>query len=227
MGPYQWEQMLLSASLDCLCGRRWRAFKGTGLPMQVPRYSPPQGSLSTRSDSRALVAVLLTSWHRPRCPKCHWLYTLCCRQPQIPAAYHSLAPFLCYPVPAVIHERHCKSSISWAIRACKLVCLPGVTLEKDRETWLPACDSAWFWGAYYSARLCRLGRSFVAWHLYCGLVFKALVRGGGVVDKRPSSFGAQRIVLPRFLTVSGDQGFFCKKSEDDIRSWARKAYSRY
>ena len=80
--------------------------------MQAPRYSPPQDNLSMRLDSRALVAVLLTFWHKPRCFKCHQSHTPCRRQPQIPATYHLLAPSLWYPVLAVIHERRRKSSIS-------------------------------------------------------------------------------------------------------------------
>ena len=222
--------MSLSAFLDCPCGRRWRAFKGAGLPMQAPRYSPPQGSLSTRPDSRALAAdLLLTLWHRPRCPECHQPHTPCHRrQPwtRNPAAYHSLAPSSWYPVPAGICERRRESSISWAIQACKLVCLPGVTLEKDRETWLLACNSAWFWGACYSARPFRLGYSFVAWHLYCGLAFEVFGCGKGSASTRSSILGAWRIVLPRFSILSGDQGFLCKKPEDNIRSWDQKAYSR-
>ena len=97
-----------------------------------------------RSDSRALVAVLLTPWHRPRYSEYHQPHSPCCRQFQILAIYHSLAPFLWYLVPAIIHERHCESSISWAIQAYKFVCLSGITLEKDQETWLPTCNFAWF-----------------------------------------------------------------------------------
>ena len=136
--------MSLSASLGCPCGRRWRAFEGAGLPMQAPRYSPPQGSLSTRPDSRALIAVLLTPWHRPRCLKCHQPRTCYCSQPQTQnlAAYYSLVSSLWYFVPAGIREKRRESSISWVIRACKLVCLLGVILKKDQETWLPACNSA-------------------------------------------------------------------------------------
>ena len=101
--------------------------------MQAPRYSPLQDSLFTKPDSKALVAVLLTPWHRPRCLKCHQPRTPYCCQPQTQnsAAYHSLAPSLWYFVPAEIHERHCESSISWTIWACKLVCLLGVILKKD------------------------------------------------------------------------------------------------
>ena len=131
--------------------------------MQAPRYSSPQNSLSTRPDSRALTAdLLLTLWHRSRCPKFHQSHTLYRRQPQIPAAYHSLALSSWYLVPAAIHEKRRKSSISWVIQAYKLVCLPGIILEKNQETWLQACNFAWFWDVCYSARLCRLDRSFVA-----------------------------------------------------------------
>ena len=144
MGPYQREQMLLSASLDCLCGRRWEAFEGARLLIQAPRYSPLQDSFSTRPNSRALVTVLLTPWHRPRCPKCHRPHTPCCRQLQTwnLAAYHLFALSLWYPVLAGIRKRRYESFISWEIRACKLVCLPSVTLEKDQWTWLPSCNSA-------------------------------------------------------------------------------------
>ena len=46
---------------------------------------------------------------------------------------HLLAPFLWYFVPVGIHERHCESSISWAIQAYKLICLLGVILEKTEK----------------------------------------------------------------------------------------------
>ena len=196
--------MLLLAFLECSCGKRWQAFEDAGLPMQAPRYSLLQGSLSTKPDSRALVAVLLTPWHRLRCFECHRPYTFYHRQPQISAACHSLAPSLWYSVPAVIHKKHRESSISWAIQACKLVCLPGVTFEKNQETWLPACNFAWFWGACYSAKPCRLQRRFVAWHFYCGLTYEVLGRGGGFAATQSSTLGAQRIVLPRFSILSGD-----------------------
>ena len=65
--------------------------------MQAPRYSSPQGSLSTKPDNRALVAdLLLTSWHRLRCLKYHQPHTPCCRHPQTenPATYCSLASSL-------------------------------------------------------------------------------------------------------------------------------------
>ena len=136
--------MLLLTFLDCLCGRRWQAFKGTGLPTQAPRYFFSQDSFSTKPDSRALVAVLLTPWPRPRCFKCLQPRTLYYCQPRTRylAVYHSLAPSLWYFVPAKIHEKRCESSISWAIWACKLVYLLNVILKKDQETWLPICDSA-------------------------------------------------------------------------------------
>ena len=104
--------------------------------MQAPRYSSPQGNLSTRPDSKALIVGLLTPWHRLRCPECHQSHTPYCGQPQTrnPVAYHSLIFSSWYLVQAVIYERRRESSISWAIRACKFVCLLGVTLEKDQET---------------------------------------------------------------------------------------------
>ena len=217
--------MLLSAFLDCLCGRRWQAFEGAGLLMWAPKYSPPQGSLFTRPDSKVLVVSLLTLWHRPCCPKCHRPHTPCCCQPWIPAACHSLASSLWYPVPEVIHERCCESSISWAIQACKLICLLGIILEKDQETWLPACNSAWFWGACYSARPCRLGHSFVTWHFYCGLAFEILGRGEVSASTRSSTLGARRIILPRFSILSKDQGLPHRKRKDNIRNWAQKGCS--
>ena len=152
--------------------------------MQAPRYFLPQSSLSTKLDSRALaIALLLTPWHKPHCPKCCQSHIPYCRQLQIPATYHLLDLSLWYLVLAIIDENCHESFIFWAIQAYKLVCLLGVTFEKDQETWLPACDSAWFWGACYSARLYCLGRSFVAWHLYCGLAFKVFGRGKGFVGK--------------------------------------------
>ena len=136
--------MSLLASLGCPCGRWWQAFKGAGLPIQAPRYSPPQDSLFKRPDSRALVAILLTPWHRPRCLKCHQPCTLYCCQPQTqnPATYHSLTPSLWYLVLVGIRERRRESSISWVVWTCKLVCLLGIIPEKDQKTWLSACDSA-------------------------------------------------------------------------------------
>ena len=168
-----------------LLGRRWQAFKGAESPMQYPRYFPPHGSLSTRLDSRALAAdLLLTPWHRPRCPKCHWLHILYCCQSQISATYHAHAPFLWYFVPAVIHKRHRESSISLAIWVCKFVYLPGITLKKDQETWLPTCDSAWFGVICYSAKLSHPMHSFEAWLFYSGLISKFLVHDGDFADKR-------------------------------------------
>ena len=133
--------------------------------MQAPKYFLLQDSISTKSDSRVLANVLLlTPWHRPHYPEYRQPHTPCCHQPrtQNPAAYHSLALSLWYSVPAEIREKRCKSSISWAIWACKLVCLSGVTLEKDRETWLPACGFAWSWGICCLARPSRPMRSFKA-----------------------------------------------------------------
>ena len=190
---------------DNFCGRQWQVFEVARLPIQAPRYSPPQDNLSTKPDSRALaIALLLTLWRRPRCPKCHQPHTICRRQPQIPATYHSLALSSWYSIPVMIYKRHRESSISSTIWACKLVCLLGVTLEKNQETWLPACNFAWFWGACYSAKPCRLQRRFVAWHFYCGLTYEVLGRGGGFAATQSSTLGAQRIVLPRFSILSGD-----------------------
>ena len=194
--------------------------------MQAPKYSPLQGSLSTRADSRALVAVLLTPWHRPRCPKCHQPYTPCHYQPKIPTAYYLLAPSLWYSIPVAIHERRCNSSISWVIWACKFVCLPGLILENDRETWLPTCDFTSFWSICYSTKSSHLMHSFRAWPPCCDSIFEAFVHGIGSVGKWSSSLGARKIILPHFLLLSGDQDFLHKKPQDDIRSWAQKAWSR-
>ena len=157
--------MLLSAFLNCFCDRRWQAFEGARLPIQAPKYSFFQSSLSTRSDSRALAAdLLLIFYYGPCCLKYYQPHILhCCQlQTQNSAVYHSLAFSLWYLVPVGIRERRRESFIFWAIQACKFICLLDVTLEKDQETWLPTCNSAWFWGTCYSARLCRLEYSFVA-----------------------------------------------------------------
>ena len=188
--------MSLLAFLNCLCGRQWQAFKGAGLPIQAPRYSFPQDSLSSRPDSRALISVLLTLWHRPRCPKCHRLHTSYCYQPHISVAYHSLTPSLWHFVPAAIHERCCKSFITWAIWAYKLVCLSVITFEKDWETWLPTCDFTWFWGICYSAKPYHPVNSFGAWPPCHGLVSEAFVHGVASVGKRLSTLKAWRIVFP-------------------------------
>ena len=187
--------------------------------MQVPKYSPPQSSLSTRSDRRVLAAnLLLTPWHGPRCSKCHQSHISYRRQPwnRNPAAYHSPTPFLWYFVLAVIHERRRKSSIFWAIWACKLVCLLDLILEKDRETWLPTCNSAWFWGIGYLAKLSHPLNSFRAWPPCLGSIFKALVHGVGFASKRSSTLKARRIVLPRFLILSKDQDLPYRKRKDGI-----------
>ena len=136
--------MLLSVSLSCPCGRWWQAFEGARLPMQAPKYSLSQSSFSTKSNSRVLVAVLLTPWYKPRYFECLQPCTPYCYQPQIwnPATYHLFAPSLWYFVSARIHERCHKSFISWAIWACKFICLLGIILKKDSKTWLPACNSA-------------------------------------------------------------------------------------
>ena len=142
--------------------------------MQASRYFLPQGSLSMKPDNRALVAALLTPWYKPRCLKCHQPHSLYRCQSQILAAYYSLGPSLCYSVPTVIHERCCESSIFWAIRTCRLVYLLDVTLEKDWETWLLICNSAWFWGICYSAKRSYPVHSFETWLLYWSLILKLL-----------------------------------------------------
>ena len=190
------------------------------MPIQAPRYFSPQGSFSTKQDIKVLVVSLLTFWHRPYCLKCHQPCILCCCQPQTQnlAANHSFAPSLWYLVLVKILERRHKSSISWVIWACKLVCLLGITLEKDWETWFPACGFAWSWRNYYWARLSCPVRSLEAWLSYYELVSEVFRHDKGSVDKQPSDFGIRKIVFLRFLTVSGDWGFFCKKPEDNIRS---------
>ena len=50
------------------------------------------------------------------------------------------------------------------------------------------------------------------------LASKVLGRDKGSVEKWPLDFGAGKIVLPRFFTISGDQDFLYKKPKDDIRS---------
>ena len=112
--------------------------------MQAPKYFAFQGSLSTKPDYRALAAdLLLTLWHKPHCFKYNQPHTLYYCQPQTRnlAVYHSFASFLWYFVPVRIYERRHKSSISWAIQAYKLICLLDITLKKDQETWLSACNS--------------------------------------------------------------------------------------
>ena len=176
--------MLLLTFLDCLCSRRWQVFEGARLPIHAPRYCFSQDCLSIRSDSRALAAgLLLTLWHRLRYFEYHQFCIPCHCQPQILAAYHSLTFCLWYPVPVVIYERHCKSSIFWAIWACKLVCLLDVTLKKNQKSWLLTCNSAWFWGICYLAKLSHLVHSFGAWFPYCGPVSEALVHGAGFASK--------------------------------------------
>ena len=44
----------------------------------------------------------------------------------------------------MINEKCYEFSISWAIRAYKFVYLLDVTLEKNKETWLLAYNSAYF-----------------------------------------------------------------------------------
>ena len=205
----------------------WRVFKSARLPIQAPRYSFPHDSFFIKPDSRNLViALLLTFWHRPCFPKCHQLCISCHCQPQTqnPAAYHSLAP-LWYFILAEIPKKRYKSSISWAIWACKFAYLLGEILKKDRETWLRACDFTWFWGIYYLTRLFCSVHCFRVWLLYCELVSEILGRDEGSVNKRLLDFGVWSIVLPRFSIVSRDRGFLYNKLEDDIRSWSQKACS--
>ena len=195
--------------------------------MLAPRYSPPQDGLSTKPDSRYLAAdLILTLWHKLHCFKCHQPHTSCCHQPRIPASYHSLASSLWYFIPALIHERRYEFSTSWAIWSYKLICLLGITLEKDQKNWFPTCNSAWFWGICYSAKLFYPMHSFKTWLPYHGLVSGALMYNGGSAGKRSSTLGAWRIILPRFLTISRDQSLFYVKLKDDIRSWTRKACSK-
>ena len=229
MEPYWQEQISLSTFLDYLYGWRWRVFEGARLPMQAPTYFFSQGSLSTRLDSKALVVGLLTPWYRPRCSKCHQPHTSCrCQlRTQNPAMYHSLAHSLWYLSLAGIYKKRCDSCIFWAIWACKLICLPGITLKKDRKTWLSTCNYTWFWDACYSARLYCLERSFVAWHLYCGLVFEDLGRGGGSASTRLSVLRAQRIIFRQFSNLSGDQDLPHQKRKDSIRNWVWRVCSRY
>ena len=94
--------------------------------------------------------------------------------------------------------------------------------KKNHEIWPSVCDSAWFWDAYYSARLCYLRCSFMAWRFYCWLDFKVLGRDRGYVDTRLSIFRAQRIVFLRFSILNKDQGLFYRKCNNDIRNWAQK-----
>ena len=202
MEPYRRGEKLLSTSLDCFCGRRWQVFESARLLIQAPRYFFLQGSLFTRLDNRPLAAnLLLTFWHKPRCFKCYQPYTLCYCQLWTwnLAAYHSLAPFLWYLIPARIHKRCCEIFISWAIWACKLDCLSGKIFKKDQKTWLPTCNFAWFWSTYYSARHCCLKHSFEAWQFYYGLAFKVFERAGGSASTRSSALGAWRII---FLQIS-------------------------
>ena len=161
--------------------------------MQAFRYFLSQGSFSTKLDSKALAIVLLfTLWHGPCCFKCHQPCTphYCQLRTQNPAMYHSFALFLWYFVLVEIYERRHKSSIFCIIWACKLVCLLGVILEKDQETWLPACNSAYFWGACYSTKSCCLEHSFEAWLLYCRLASEVFGHGRDFASKRLWGFGA-------------------------------------
>ena len=173
--------------------------------MQAPRYSLLQANFSTKSYSKALAAdLLLTLWHRPRCLKYYQPCISCRHQPWIPAVYYSLIFSLWYPVLAVIHEKRCEFSISWAIRAYKLVYLLDVTLKKDQKTWLSTCNSAWFWGICYSAKPSHPVYSFGAWLPYYDLVSEALVYSASSACKLSLTLGAWRTVLPRFLILSKD-----------------------
>ena len=129
--------------------------------------------------------------------------------------------FLWYLDPTKIRERRCKSSISWIIGAYKLVCLLGIILKKDQETWLLACISAMFWDVCYSTRLYCLGHSFKGLLPYYELASK-VGRGKDSAGKRPWGFGTWKIVLSRFLTLSGDLSLFHKTSKCDIHNWAWK-----
>ena len=195
--------------------------------MQALRYFPLQGSFFTKPNNKALVVSLLTLWYRPRYFKCHQSHTSYCCQPQIPATFYLLIPFLWYFILVVVYEKRREFFISWAIWTCKFVCLPGITLEKDWKTWLPACNFAWFWGVCYSARSCCLGRSFVAWHFYSGLVFEVFRCDKDFAGTWSSTFGAWRIVFLQFSILSKNQGLFHRKRKDDICNWAQKKYSQY
>ena len=118
----------------------------------------------------------------------------------------------------VIYKKLCESSISWVIWAYKIVCLLGVILKKDQETWLPACNSSWFWGACYFARSCRQGRSFCGWYFCYELASKTLVRGRGFDGRRSSILRAWKIVFMRILTSSKDWYLLYKKYKGDIRN---------
>ena len=191
--------------------------------IQAPSYSLSQDSLFTRLDSRALVVALLTLWHKLRCFKCYQPYTPYCCQTWILTRYHSLALFLWYLISAVIYERHCEFSIFWVIRACKLACLLGVTLKKNRETWFLACGFAWFWSICYLARLSHLMHSFGAWFPYCRLTFEVPRHDEDFIDKPSSVFGARKMVFLWFSTLSVDWDFFHRKRKDDICNWIQKA----
>ena len=48
---------------------------------------------------------------------------------------HYLLTFSLYSfILVVIYKRYCKFSIFWIIQAYKLVCLLGITFEKDQKT---------------------------------------------------------------------------------------------
>ena len=188
--------MSLSASLDCFYGRRWQSFKGSGLPMQALKYFSLQGSLFTRPDNRALAAdLLLTFWHKSRYLKYHQPYTAYRCQPRVPTIYHSLAPSLWYFIPAVIYRKHHESFISWAIRACKLICRLDIIFEKDQETCFLSCNSAWFWDICYSNKVFHLVHSFRAWIHYYDPISEALMHIIGSAKKRSSTLEAWRIVF--------------------------------
>ena len=91
-------------------------------------------------------------------------------------------------------------------------------LKKTKEL-----DSAWFWGAYYLARLSCLERSFVASHLYYRLFFEVFGRGRGFFGTWLSALGAQKIVLLWFSIFSEDQDLSYKKCKDDISNWANRS----
>ena len=131
-----------------------------------------------------------------------------------------------YFVPAKICESCCESFIFWAIWTCKLVCLPGVILEKDQETWLLPCNFPWFWDAYYLPRPCYLEHSFVAWHLYRELVFEVFGYDGGSVGTWSSVLRARKIVFLWFLILSRDQSLSHIKCKNDIWNWAQKVCGR-
>ena len=141
--------------------------------------------------------------------------------------YHLFAPSLWYLIPIIICERCHKFFISWAIWNYKLVYPLGVTLEKDQETWLPDCNSTFFWVAYFLIRLCCLKHSFGAWYLCCGLASKAFVYDKDSVGIQLLIIRIRKKILLQNLTLNRDWDFFCKKPEHIIHNWTQNMCGRY